>query len=263
MRTSKLDDYDPDLYHDPAIAFRFYAGDDELYSTPHQHRKGQLILSLRGAITCNVKNAMWMVPPMYAVWIPGGVSHSNTVTPGAEVCFLLIEPDAVRMPNICCSLKISSLCRELILTYAERTDVQRAEFPTQRLLQVLFDELPQQPQEQMQLPVSPHPKIRKMVDAMADSPSQWKSLRQWASFFAMSERSLSRLISKETGMSFRHWRQQLLFIMSLQLLINGMNVNQVAEKLGYESTTAFITVFKKHMGVTPGRYMVKLSQKYR
>lgn len=69
--------------------------------------------------------------------------------------------------------------------------------------------------------------------------------------FAMSERSLSRLITKETGMSFRRWRQQLLFIMSLQLLINGKNVNQVAEELGYESTTAFITIFKKHMGLTP------------
>lgn len=68
------------------------------------------------------------------------------------------------------------------MTYAERTEVQRAEFPSQRLLQVLFDELPQQPQEQMQLPVSSHPKIRTMVEAMADSPSQWKSLRQWASF---------------------------------------------------------------------------------
>ncbi|PMC21207.1 AraC family transcriptional regulator, partial [Klebsiella aerogenes] len=31
----------------------------------------------------------------------------------------------------------------------------------------LFDELPQQPQEHLQLPVSGHPKIRRMADTMA------------------------------------------------------------------------------------------------
>ena len=34
---------------------------------------------------------------------------------------------------------------------------------TRRLIQVLFDELPQQPQQQLHLPVSSHPKIRTMV----------------------------------------------------------------------------------------------------
>lgn len=241
----RLDGYDPDLHHDAAVAFCIRARDDELFSPRHQHRKGQLILALHGAITCEVENAMWMVPPQYAVWLPGSLPHSNHVTAGAELCFLFIEPAAVVMPERCCTLKISPLCRELILSLARRTDPERAQMPTQRLIQVLFDELPQQPQEQLQLPVSGHPKIRQMVETMAQEPARWNTLGQWASVFAMSERNLARLVVKETGLSFRRWRHQLQLILALQALIAGRNVQQTAQMLGYDSTTAFITMFKK------------------
>ncbi len=50
----RLDGYDPDLHHDAAVAFCIRARDDELFSPRHQHRKGQLILALHGAITCEV-----------------------------------------------------------------------------------------------------------------------------------------------------------------------------------------------------------------
>jgi hypothetical protein len=53
---------------------------------------------------------MWMVPPQYAVWVPGQLSHSNRATPGAQVCFLFIEPGAAPMPDRCCTLKISRWC---------------------------------------------------------------------------------------------------------------------------------------------------------
>ena len=259
MHRLNLNGYEPDRHHEAAVAFCIHAGTDELTSPVHQHRKGQLILALHGAITCTVENALWMVPPQYAVWIPGGVEHSNQVTANAELCFLFIEPSAVTMPTTCCTLKISPLCRELILTLANRTTTQRAEPMTRRLIQVLFDELPQQPQQQLHLPVSSHPKIRTMVEMMAKGPVEWGALGQWAGFFAMSERNLARLIVKETGLSFRQWRQQLQLIMALQGLVKGDTVQKVAHTLGYDSTTAFITMIKKGLGQTPGRYIARLT----
>ncbi len=59
---------------------------------------------------------------------------------------------------------------------------------------------------------------------------------------------------RETGLSFRRWRHQLQLILALQLLIRGQTVQQTAQALGYDSTTAFITMFKKGLGQTPGRY---------
>ncbi|STT85928.1 AraC family transcriptional regulator [Klebsiella pneumoniae] len=163
-----LDGYEPDSGHESAIAFRIRVVEAEQYIPAHSHRKGQLILALHGALTCEVENAMWMVPPQYAVWVPGQLSHSNRATPGAQVCFLFIEPGAAPMPDRCCTLKISPLVRELILTLAERGGESLAAPATARLVQVLFDELPRQPQEHLQLPVSNHPKIRQMVTMMAE-----------------------------------------------------------------------------------------------
>ncbi len=100
------------------------------------------------------------------VWVPGQLSHSNRATPGARVCFLFIEPGAAPMPDRCCTLKISRWC-ELIPLWRSAAESPRRP-ATARLVQVLFDELPRQPQEHLQLPVSNHPKIRQMVTMMAE-----------------------------------------------------------------------------------------------
>lgn len=94
---------------------------------------------------------------------------------------------------------------------------------------------------------------------MAVDPACWQTLAQWAAEFAMSERNLARLVVRETGLSFRRWRHQLQLILALQMLVRGQTVQQTAQSLGYDSTTAFITMFKKGLGQTPGRYLASLA----
>ncbi|MWT63805.1 helix-turn-helix domain-containing protein, partial [Escherichia coli] len=48
-------------------------------------------------------------------------------------------------------------------------------------------------------------------------------------------------------------------IVALQFLIGGKSVQQAAQALGYDSTTAFITMFKKGLGQTPARYIASLT----
>lgn len=254
-----LEGFDPDSSTQPAQAFRIRVAESVKEIPFHQHRKGQLIVALHGGITCEVEQAMWMVPTQYAVWIPGSMSHSNRATTNARICFLFIEPGAVGMPDQCCTLKISPLVRELILHLAQHPHDDEDTPARQRLVQVLFDELPHQPVEQLRLPMSRHPKIRQIADQLAQDPQERRTLAQWASQLAMSERNLARLVVKETGLNFRRWRQQLQLIIALQLLIDGSTVQQVADALGYESANAFITMFKKSLGTTPGRYLASLN----
>ncbi len=190
-----------------------------------------------------------------AVWVPGSCP-TVTALPRRPVCFLFIEPGAAPMPDRCCTLKISPLVRADPYSGGARRSPGRP--ATARLVQVLFDELPRQPQEHLQLPVSNHPKIRQMVTMMAEDPARWQTLSQWAAVFAMSERNLARPVVRETGLSCR-WRHQLQLILALQLLIRGQTVQQTAQALGYDSTTAFITMFKKGSGrhraaITVARY---------
>jgi len=255
-----LDGYDADASHAPAEAFRIRVEQRQVEIPFHHHRKGQLILALHGGVTCEVEHAMWMVPPQYAVWIPGDMPHSNRATASAQLCFLFIEPGAVTMPDRCCTLKIEPLVRELILALAARQHEPAQHPRITRLTALLFDELPRQPEEQLQLPVSGHPKLREMVNYMEHHADQPRTLAQWAAVLAMSERNLARLIVRETGMSYRRWRQQLQLIQALHLMLGGQNVQQAAQALGYDSTTAFITMFKKALGQTPGRYLDALQQ---
>ncbi|WP_202307363.1 AraC family transcriptional regulator [Dryocola clanedunensis] len=253
-----LEGFDPDSNTLMAQAFRIRVAESVKEIPFHQHRKGQLILALHGGITCEVEQAMWMVPTQYAVWIPGAMPHSNRATANASICFLFIEPGAIAMPEQCCTLKISPLVRELILRLAQQSH-EDASPARERLVQVLFDELPHQPVEQLRLPMSRHPKIQQIAEHLARHPEERRTLAQWASVLAMSERNLARLVVKETGLNFRRWRQQLQVIIALQLLIDGSTVQKVGQALGYESTNAFITMFRNALGTTPGRYLASLA----
>ncbi|VEB98512.1 Uncharacterised protein [Cedecea lapagei] len=70
-RDLDLEGFDPDSIVTPALAFRIRAAQTYNEKPIHTHRKGQLILALHGGITSEVTNSMWMVPPQYAVWVPG------------------------------------------------------------------------------------------------------------------------------------------------------------------------------------------------
>ena len=73
----------------------------------------------------------------------------------------------------------------------------------------------------------------------------------------MSERTLLRLISRETGMSFGRWRQQLGVVLAVKWLAGGRSIQQVTCDLGYESVPSFVTMFRKALGTSPGRYMAE------
>lgn len=258
-RDLTLGGFDPDSCTALAQAFRVRAAENDQEIPFHSHRKGQLILALHGGITSEVQQAMWMVPTHYAVWIPSNMRHSNRVTHNARLCFLFIEPGSMAMPDTCCTLKVSPLVRALVLHLADVPYADINQPAVQRLIQVLFDELPKQPVKQLDVPISENAKIRVMADGMIRNLQGRRPLSAWADTFAMSERNLARLIVKETGLNFRRWRQQMQLIIALRLLVGGQNVQQVSASLGYDSTTAFITMFKKALGTTPGRYLKNLA----
>lgn len=254
----RVSDFDPDTYDRPAVALRLEVVHNGVEQPLHQHHKGQLVLAQHGGVTCEVPQAMWMVPPHHAVWVPGGMPHSNRATPNAQIYLLFIAEGAARMPQHCCTLAISPLVREMIRYLAEQAPDYPRSGPTARLVAVLMEQLVTAPVEQLHLPISDHPKIRRMAAALADNPADRTTLTQWAQHLAMSDRTLERLVCKETGLTFGRWRQQLHLIVALRQLASGEAVQTVAGNLGYDSVTAFITMFKKALGSSPTQYFAAL-----
>ncbi|WP_200909864.1 AraC family transcriptional regulator [Azospirillum thiophilum] len=248
-------DFDPDRSDRPAVALHVDFSHYEAEVPQHRHWQGQLILALHGAVTCTAANGLWIAPPDCGVWIPGGVPHSNRVTPNARLSYLFVEPGAAGLPLECCTLSVSPMLREMILRLADVPGGHATDDHTGRLVRVLLDELALMPKDGLRLPVSGHPKIAAIAAALTAEPGDRRTLGDWAAHVAMSERSLKRLMVQETGLTFGRWRRQLHLVIALRDLAGGATVQRVSGDLGYESVTAFIVMFKKALGTTPTRYL--------
>lgn len=253
--TSALLAFDPDTTGCPVAALHVQQHEHEREGPLHRHEKGQLVIALHGAVTCRVPDAVWLVPASHAVWIPGSVAHSNRATPNARLCLLFIDPAFAPLPDRCCTLAITPLVREIVLHLADQPQQYTAHSTTGRLVDVLLELLRYPPDHPLRLPMPEDSRIRKITDSLIATPSDRSTLARWAERVAMSERSLSRLMLKQTGLSFVKWRQQLHLVIALHQLSAGASVQQVASELGYASTTAFITMFKQTFGAPPARYL--------
>jgi len=255
MLRSAVSVFDPDLTLLPAVAHKLDFADHEAEVPLHVHRKGQLILALHGAVTCTAGNEIWIVmPPNCGAWIPGGVPHSARATANARLNYLFVEPGSATLPENSCTFSVSPMIREMVDRLARERADYSADSHAARIARVILDELAQMPHERFNLPISSHPKIRAMANALTIEPSDRSTLSDWAKRLAMSDRSLARLLIRETGLTFGRWRQQLHLVVALRELASGETVQNVAAELGYESVNAFITMFKKALGITPAQY---------
>ncbi len=66
-----------------------------------------------------------------------------------------------------------------------------------------------------------------------------------------STRTLYRRFLRETGITFAQWKQQARLLESIRRLADGAPVTTVAPDLGYESPSAFSTMFRRALGVAP------------
>ena len=222
----------------------------------HSHAKAELILTTRGMLTCRVAGGLWMVPPECALWIPGGMEHSGKSSGELEAYVLFVDPGlALGLPTECCIVSVDSLLRELIAAAALLPSLYDPEGPDGRLVQTMLDRLQIAPAERLHLPIPEDARLQRIAQDLAASPWDRATIGEWASRVATSERTLSRVILQETGMSFGRWRQQFQIRFALERLADGDAVQSVAFDLGYESVSAFITMFKKALGQPPGKYL--------
>ncbi|MDR6819943.1 AraC-like DNA-binding protein [Neorhizobium sp. 2083] len=184
--------------------------------------------------------------------------HSNVATANARLFFLFIEPGAADLPDRCCTLSLSPLVRELIIEMAGQSVVAGAYAETMTTL--VLSALSRMPVEDLHLPLTAEARLNRIAATLVEDPSDRSTMAQWAQRVAMSENSLARLVQQETGLTFGRWRQQLQLIVAIRSLAAGATVQQVSGDLGYESVSAFITMFKKALGRSPAQYLRKFER---
>jgi len=170
----------------------------------HRHRKAQLLYSVRGMLNCEIEDGVWIVPPQCAVWIPGDLPHSARGS-GETACYcLFVEPDAAPdLPKTCCTISVSPLLRELLLKVVGFPELYTLGGREDRLIATLLDELAAAPVEDLHLPMPRDSRLCRLAEMLLADPTDKTSKGNLAIRIGMSERSMSRLLLHEIGMSFR------------------------------------------------------------
>jgi AraC-like DNA-binding protein/mannose-6-phosphate isomerase-like protein (cupin superfamily) len=222
-------------------------------SPPHSHPRGQILYAARGTLTVTAEEGNWVAPPERAIWIPAGVVHVTRHSVGTQLRSVFVRKHAVPgLPTCCAVVQVSPLLRELLLSVMRLPALYEERGADGRLVRVLLDRIAALPDEPLHLPMPASKKLRAIASELAERPGV--PLAKTALNAAMSPRSFARHFLAETGLTFGAWQRQARLLRALELLGTGLGVGDVAFTLGYESTSAFIAMFRRIFGTTPARY---------
>ncbi|MET7326901.1 helix-turn-helix transcriptional regulator [Nonomuraea sp. NPDC005650] len=230
----------------------------------HRHDTHQIVYACRGVVSVTTSAGTWVAPANRALWIPAGTVHEHRAHGDTDLRLvgLADNPLGLGHPAV---LAVGPLLRELIIAYTCDTDPAPAPHPDsrarssgdggerERLWAVLVDRLKRAPEHPLHLPTARDPRLAAVCAILHRDPADGRTLARLADQAGTSDRTLARLCRRELGMSFPQWRTQLRLHHALLLLADGVSVTAVAHRCGWASASAFIDVFKRAFGYTPGK----------
>ncbi len=223
--------------------------------TWHQHIRSQLLYASLGVMTVETDIGVWIVPPLRAVWIPAYTHHQIHASGLVSMRTLYIQPGIYTgLPDGCCVVSVTPLLRELILHAIAMPLLYELNGPDERLMNVILDQIQAMNIAPLELPIPKDARLKKIFKYLAHSPEDNRTLEDWGKRVGATGRTLARHFRLETGMTFGQWRQQVRILEALKRLAMNEPVTTVAIELGYDSPSAFISMFKKALGKTPGQY---------
>jgi len=224
------------------------------WTPPHRHDWVQFSYAISGVLGVHTAEGSFFAPPQWGIWIPADLEHQVVTSMRAEMRSLYVRREDCAWANGRCRvLEVTPLARELIKSFCRLpVEYPEGESHEARLVQVLLDQLATLPEVGFSLPLPRHPRLLGLCNELIANPDHSVTLQAWAVRLGMSEKTLMRLFQRETGLSFRGWRQRMRLLSSLSSLEEGDSVTNTALACGYDSTSAFIAAFRGLFGVTPG-----------
>lgn len=134
-------------------------------------------------------------------------------------------------------LTASPLLREVlerIAFAAFDTDWQHG--PHANILAVCLDEIAAAPRELTLLQLPSDRRLRHLANLDMLPP-----LHELSRYSGASEKTISRIFRRETGLSYQQWRQQWRLIKAIEMLAAGLSQSEVAGQLAFSSDSAFAT----------------------
>ncbi|OAT24307.1 AraC family transcriptional regulator [Proteus myxofaciens] len=218
----------------------------------HSHDRGQLLFTQSGCMRITLASCVSILPPMRIAWIPPKIIHRVEMYASVGYRSVYLSDEFYdNFPTESKILSISPLLREILEL------ISIADFKTQwndgryaNLLAVFFDEIKQSKQQSTYLSMPTDRRLQRL--SLDELPPL---LQEMAKYVGASEKTITRLFYKETGLSYQQWRQQWRLLKAIELLSTNNRYSDISQFLGFASDSAFITFFKNMTGQTPQEYL--------
>ncbi|WP_201258949.1 AraC family transcriptional regulator [Streptomyces ambofaciens] len=219
----------------------------------HRHDDHQIVYAGSGVVAVTTDAGTWFAPGTRAIWVPAGTVHAHRAHGLLDLHLVGLPADdnplGLDTPVV---LAVDALLRELIIAYT--LDPGDTGPERRRLLAVLCDRLRASPQQPLRLPRATDPRLAAVCALVHEDPADVRTLAGLGAATGTGERTLSRLFRREFGMTFPQWRTQSRLYHALRMLADDLPVTTVAHRCGWSSASAFIDVFRRSFGYTPGAH---------
>lgn len=225
-----------------------------LSSGMHSHPKAQLVYAISGLMRLETADALFLLPPTKALFLPADVVHSIAMEGDVAMREVFIDP--CRMGALASDprvITVTPLLRELILAICAEPVDWPADGRCLHLVALILDEIARARTLMTRLPHLREPRLTRIAQAVIANPADPRTLEDWAEVCGASARTLARLILQETGMTFGQWRLQARLNAGFALLMTEGDIARIARRVGFSSQSAFGVAFRRTFGLTPAQ----------
>jgi len=227
---------------------------DGLSSGWHSHPKAQLVYAISGMMRVETTDAIFLLPPTKALFLPPDEAHSISMEGDVEMREVFIERGvADDIGSGARVLTVSPLLRELVLAICAEPVDWPADGRCPHLVALIINEIGRAKTLMTRLPQLREPRLSLIARAISDNPADPRTLDDWAELCGASARTLARLFHQDTGMTFGQWRLQARLNEAFILLMTKGEIARTAQTVGFSSQSAFGVAFRRAFGLTPAQ----------
>lgn len=225
----------------------------------HAHGSDQLIYAVSGLMEVSSDQSMWLIPPHFALWIPAQTHHRIHMPGPVSMRTLYLRAGlAARLEPGCAVLHVTPLLRELIVETVSIGQLRMRDRYGCALRDVLISQLQKASPVPTFVTLPREERALAVAQAILLNPAESKSMAILCSEVGVSVRTIERVFRRDIGTSFESWRRQVRLTKAVELLVSGCSIKEVAYKVGYCQSSAFVEMFRRTFGTTPKAWISAL-----
>lgn len=223
----------------------------------HSHPTHELLWNGHGASSVTVGTRTWTITPQLGLWVPAGVLHSGFAPAGT---WYRTTHFSVRTAPQLSAAPVAVAVTPLLRLLLQRVGDPELSEHSRSLTEAMVLDVVQPAPNEVLVHRPESALLAPIVMAVTSDPGDQRSLADWADELGVSTRTIARAFQDQTDLSFTRWVGTVRAQHAVALLAAGVELELVAEHVGYRSVSAFGAAFRRTTGLTPGRFKPPAAQ---